>query len=737
MKTRLSLLSGIGLLALSAGSAAAQAPADSNNVPTITVTDTKSKAVQVAPSVAPLDAVQPESLVSRAWIQNNDPLNANYDDVIKFTPSVSSVSPNGPGLMENQILSIRGFQDGQFNVTFDGIPWGDANDFTHHTTSYFMAHDIGSVLVDRGPGTAATIGNATFGGTVALSSKDPAQTLTLNPYGSYGSFNTSVVGGEIDSGAISKYGNATFLVDAEGLSSDGYLTNASQSRQNVFAKYVQPIGPNTTVTVVGMYNQLDQHFSIGSTAAQLAEFGPNYGLNTNTASPSYFGYNHDVIHTDFEYVALKSTFGDGWSVDAKAYTYAYYHYGTQAQDTSGVAPNSLFTTNPTILASGVAGNQLENDYRSFGTIDRVQRDFDFGDIQLGIWFDHQKNVRSLADVNLAANNAPDPFSLVSPSGNSPGIERLIHQWLDTVSPFVQADVKPIEGLTISPGLKYVSFTRNISADDNQASGSSTGGPLQYNKTFDQVLPSVEVLYKVTPQWSAYAQAANGFLAPNENTTYRSSAPQGDPLAPQSTWNYQFGTSYQNGPISVSADAYYINWQNFVKHTSVNGQTIFTNGGGAHIQGLEAEATYVVGWGASIYANATVNSAKFTSNAGNAQSAISDSPKETAALGILYDHSGLTGSLLGKFVGSRYGDAADAGGTNNIGLDPYFTMDMALGYTFGDEGGLIPVTTANVQITNLTDSTKIYSVPGTAGDGSTPLFWTIPGRAVFASLSTKF
>lgn len=58
-------------------------------------------------------------------------------------------------MMENQDTSIRGFQDGYFNVTFDGIRWGDSNDFTHHSTSYFMPQNTGSVVVDRGPGTAA------------------------------------------------------------------------------------------------------------------------------------------------------------------------------------------------------------------------------------------------------------------------------------------------------------------------------------------------------------------------------------------------------------------------------------------------------------------------------------------------------------------------------------------------------------------------------------------------------
>lgn len=123
-------------------------------IETITVTADRSQntAASEAPSLAPLDAVQPTSVISQDFIAKNLPPTVNYDEAIKFSPSVFDTAPNGPGLAESQNISIRGFQDGQFNVTFDGIPWGDSNDFTHHTTSYFMAHDLGEVSVDRGPG---------------------------------------------------------------------------------------------------------------------------------------------------------------------------------------------------------------------------------------------------------------------------------------------------------------------------------------------------------------------------------------------------------------------------------------------------------------------------------------------------------------------------------------------------------------------------------------------------------
>ena len=179
-----------GGLTLSGGGAA-QAQ---TQVSQVTVTAQPGTAAAAAPSQAPVDAVQPTSVVTSDYIANDLPATTNYDEIIAITPSVSAIAPNGPGLMEGQFLTIRGFQDGQYNVTIDGIAWGDSNDFTHHTTSYVTGHDLGSVSVDRGPGTASTLGDATFGGTVAMATKDPTDRAGLEAYGAIGSWSTYVGG---------------------------------------------------------------------------------------------------------------------------------------------------------------------------------------------------------------------------------------------------------------------------------------------------------------------------------------------------------------------------------------------------------------------------------------------------------------------------------------------------------------------------------------------------------------
>ena len=49
-----------------------------------------------APTVTPLDVTEPTVDISRYFIKNNMPLTSNYSEIIGLSPSVQSVSPNGP-----------------------------------------------------------------------------------------------------------------------------------------------------------------------------------------------------------------------------------------------------------------------------------------------------------------------------------------------------------------------------------------------------------------------------------------------------------------------------------------------------------------------------------------------------------------------------------------------------------------------------------------------------------------
>ncbi|SIO36850.1 iron complex outermembrane recepter protein [Burkholderia sp. GAS332] len=686
------------------GSVQSTAVSSSDNS-TSTAKNTQSAPAQ-APSQGSLTASEPKSIISQHYIQNNTAPTSNYSDIVQIAPSVSNIDPNGAGLMESQSLSIRGFQDGQYNVTFDGIPFGDSNDFTHHSTSFFSNQVIGNIAIDRGPGDASQIGFATFGGTIGIDSKDPSLTPAFSVLGSYGSYNTWLAGAELNTGDMQQWGDARAMVGYTQAGSDGYLTDSAQRRQNVYFKLEKPLGDNTLITVFATYNNIHQNVPVGATAAQIQANGPNFGLNNDPTSQAFYGYNVDLINTDFEYIDVKTKVAQ-WVINNKLYTYGYYHNGFNGLDPNGETPNGT-----SLGANNVPGQEMNNNYRAWGDVLTAERKIGPGTLQMGAWITHQSNFRDNFNVDDSLN-----FAFLSQNFT-------MNDTLLTFEPYLQYALELPYGVTLTPGLKYVSFNRQIDSPMNQKSG----GPVDYGHTWTKVLPSLTLHEQIAPDWSAYMQYAQGFLAPNLNVFYVQNPSVSGQPDPEQTDNYQIGTTYKTNRLTVSADLYYINFRNAVTSRTVGDNTVFANAGGAVYKGFESEATFSVGEGFSLYANLTFNSAKQKSTG----DWMPNAPQQTAAAGVLYERGPLTGSLITKFVGHQFGDTGD---TQPIG--GFTVTNFSAAYTIRNLAPWLHNTRIGFQIENLFNRTSIDALAGYTAADNTPLYWTIPGRAFIGTLSTDF
>ncbi|MGA7595103.1 MAG: TonB-dependent receptor [Gallionella sp.] len=706
-----------GVLISTAGVSFAQDVIDVGTVQSSAATAT----YQQAPTQGSLVATQPQSIINQNYIQQNASAGSNYSDIVTIAPSVQSINPNGPGLMETQSMTMRGFGDGQYNVTFDGIPWGDSNDFTHHSTSYMMPQDIGGIVVDRGPGDASNIGDATFGGTIAVQSKNPATGAGFTPYASFGSYNTRLVGGEFNTGTMKNYGDASMFIDYKHLSSDGFLTNSGLNRGNLFVKFMKPISADTVLTFVTMTGSLHQNVPGASSMADKAKYGYNFGLSNDPASMSYYGYNYDNINTDMEYLDLASQQGD-WAVNNKLYTYGYTHYGF-----NGDAPGDPTAVSGTMYsATDVFGQQMYMLYRSWGDILKASLPMASGTLDAGAWVDRQTNDRMERNVDYTLNGALDTLST-----SAGGYTRLMHDTLTTIQPYVQYEWKATDALTVTPGLKYSSFTRTNDSPINQG----TLVPYSGSNTWSKALPAVVAHYAVTPKWSAYAQAAQGFLAPNLKAYYQPGVDMST-MKPTETTNFQVGTTWKDQMLTASADAYSIQSKNWMQAKTVGTQTYYADAGDVNFSGAEAEGTVGVGGGFNLYGNyAIINyNVKDPASLGSAVSGIGgcgpngdklcDVPDNTYALGVLFNQGPANASLIAKEVGKRYSDV--------VQMDAYTITNFNVGYTIANAGSSVKNLKLGFQVNNLFNKTGPYMSTGSTSTGQA--YYVIPTRNYELTLS---
>ena len=743
---------------------AATAPAapitDAQTLPVIEVHGKALRHDEHAPTRGSLKATQPKSIIGRDYIENDSAPTANYNDIAAIAPSVVNITPNGPGLGDSKGLSIRGFQDGQYNLTWDGVPVGDANDFTHHSSNYFMPQDLGAVTIDRGPGDASTLGYATFGGTVGIHTKSPLPYAQTTLYGSAGSFGTWLYGAEFDTGVLPQYGNVRAFIDFRQLNTDGYLTNAKLDRKNLFMKLVKPVGDNTMLSFVSMLNQNSgmNAAKVGATSypyvavnngtppftstlpGQIQIFGPDYGLSNNPQSQAFAAqyYNYDTIKTDFEYIGLNTALG-GVHVDNKLYTYSDYHDGWNGLDPNGggcdygqvncLVPDGTFpagagTPNGTVYGpDNIPGQRMYMRYRNWGDILRFSQALGPGRLDYGVWYNRQLYHRFQIEIDLSNNGA---FNSTVPAA---AYDRWINGTFDVAQPYLQYAWAITPQLTLTGGVKYVWFRRHDVAPVNQ----KTKVASDYSQTWNKALPSLDLHYMITPEWSAYVQAAKGYLAPNENLYYVPDPGQAAAnVQPEQTTNYQLGTVFRSGRLSLSAAVYDIDFSNQVKKVKIAGVTYFQNLGGTRYRGAEVEGSYLLDDGFSLYANASYN--KATQNSTGLQ--LAGVPKTTAAAGVLYHDGAWRASLLAKYTGSNFGDTAVDANGNPIGIYRLPALTVAnfnLHYTFPGSSWLPRGSKLGFQVFNLLDTHKLDALAGYTGN-NVPLFYVVAGRSVMGTLS---
>ena len=686
----------------------------------------------LAPSAASLDAIQPTSVIDERFIRDGLRFNSNFDDIIKYAPSITVTSPEGPGMGKSENISLRGFQDGQFNITLDGIPFGDASDLHHTTSAYFNNHVLGQAEIDRGPGGGATIGNATFGGTIALRTRDPIDVDGITPYMTVGSWNTIAGGVNADE----TLGNTRVFADISKESSDTYLKGTDDRREHAFIKTITTLSPDTTLTFVSNYNQEHQNTVQGATKEEIQKYGWRYGLSDDPALQTYKGYNDAAYYSSFTYVGLATKLGD-WSVDNKTYYDTFTHWSSKTTDASdddaadnGVQFYSATGKKTAKAAHDVPAKIANAGFHAFGDVLRFERELGPGTLQTGMWLERSEDARYQLPIDATTGQA---------TGTKYGklYNYLFSDRTDTFQPYAQYDWNITDTLTLSPGVRYDTVTRQMNAPISKANTAVS----QYDSAnYNAMLPSLSLHDRISDQWSAYVQVARGFLAPPVDVIETAASKR---LDPEMTTNYQFGTAYATREFTFGADIYYIDFSNYLADTFVatdNGnEETYINAGGAIYKGAEAEATWAITHTLSLYGNVSYNKATYK----NTGVQIAATPKVTAALGLLYSSpQGYFGSLMAKYAGMQYGydNVTDANGNtvfqDGAHIGGYMTTDAAFGFRTDHGPWGLKGWSASVDINNLFNVHKIIGYAGTQSVSGDSLWWGLPGRGIFLDLSVK-
>jgi len=752
---------------------------------------TASRIAEQAPVTASLTTTQPQAAVSRAFIERANPT-ADFNTLIAITPGVSiSGSGNGQGFSETKAV-IRGFQDGEYNVTYDSIPFADTNNPTHHSTAFFPSTTIETVVVDRGPGNASQLGQATYGGNINMYSRAASDQRGGQIEGMTGNWNTFIGRFELQSGKVASLGGAKFVLSGQYLQSDGALTNSPVKSKNLYFKAVVPLGEANTLTVMSTWNRNSYYQSdvlkgatcgafnplapaaAGTTltadncapTSNIGQFGIDFGMSNDPTRADYYAYNRTDKTTDFSYIRLQSELGSGFSLDNRAYMYGYTNNTLSGNGTttpSAVDPATGLTTKnaanaitkftygggtvkgaptgtgpytlPTITGH-IAGYDKLNKYRVLGYIGQINYESSFGKARLGGWYEHADTDRHLYNFDWSNNrafnyNETANLNLASLTSASQAYIRYFqHSTWDQYQLFAEFEAHPIDGLAITPGVKYVHFTRAINAP---VTDKSARVALNTKATWTKTLPFLTVNYQPVSNLSFYGQYAQGMYVPDLSSFYSTNtglAAALDALQPQTTTNYQIGSVWHGSRVAIDVDAYVINVNNKIAGCSSaacgNDPSVLVNIGQVKYKGVEGQVSAELVKGLTIYGNASFN--KATSVASAAQ--VAKAPYATAVAGFVYVRGGFTMSFSQKLTGTQYATEYANVGPRNYRIAPYSVGDFSIGQDIGNLH-------LGAQVSNVFNNRAITSIASGKTYGVDDQFSFLPPRSFTVDARVKF
>jgi iron complex outermembrane receptor protein len=707
-------------------------------------TDTTTSAASAkAPSQGSLSARSAQSEVSDEFIRNFISPVSDYSQVIQMTPGAFSFSPNGVGLGDTK-STLRGSSDSNNVITFDGIPFNDTNGVSHHSWVFFPSQFIGGAVVDRSPGSAATIGQATFAGSINLLSRNMEPQKRTSVTASHGTWNTSLYGIEHETGQFGADGSSNLLFNVHEMKSDGYETFNKQKRDAASAKYQYAVSADTAVTAFVSYLNLKTNTPAikGVSRANVNAGHFDAMLSDNPAAPNYYGFNFYNVYTNFNYVGITSNLGNGWKLEDKVYVYRYWN--KQNYNNFKYAGDGL-TTTPALSSTGATNSAVDklNSYVTKGNLLRLSQESSLGVFRAGLWYD-------VADSYRYQRPADPRTWIGTPLPNFSETYTTT-----TTQPYVEFEFKVTDALKVTPGVKYASYKQDFNHLQDcktvlglgaTVSGTScsvtagVGAPSVGNSvSYSDVLPSLDVHYQLQPNWSAYGQYAVGDQIPDTGVFDVKNAKVASTPKPTKSKTVQLGSVWKSNQYTLDFDVYHTTLDN--SYTVVTDPTtllpMYPLIGNQVSQGVEAESNIMLGNGFSLYVNGTYGSTKYSTGKW-----VAGAPSDTETVAINYGQAKWNTGLLTKRVGKQY---SDNGSTNEaFKIDPVVLTNLFVNYTIKQPVNFAKQAKLQLAVNNLMNSHNTVAVAGagtatssSAAPSNADLLTVLPARSASLTLTVDF
>ncbi|NNG49668.1 TonB-dependent receptor plug domain-containing protein [Sphingomonas sanguinis] len=721
---------------------------------------------------------------------------ANPVKAIQTLPGVQFETADPWGNNEQNIaLFVHGFNQNQLGFTMDGVPLGDQSYGNYNGLTpqrAVISENVARVRLTAGAADLGTASASNLGGGIETYSSDPAATLGVRFAQTLGSYDASRTFLRIDSGEVEGLGGTN----------SGYLSvvrqkarawefNAKQGGWQGNAKFVHK-GENGTLT--GYFNISDKaepnQDSVAHNAGGLEPYYrsvlyPNWQgalayVDANGAPPSnnpnnYMNYFGDAQRTDYlGYIKYEHRFGDAVTWTNQVY---YHHDEGQGQITGPIAAAGLpglfriyypgQNLKTVFGGSGYALRTTEYGIDRKGAISTLAIHAGDHEIELGAWYEHNRNTIFRRWYAAPIDNPPSPYEWADPS-----LRRLTQYAAITKYDLIQTHIQDRWHITPTVTVE-AGFKSSLQFADGRVPtqplpgalpGTSTGYPEGRLNTKKWFLPAIGAIWDITTNDQLF-----GHVQKNVRQFQASVAAGLSPFAvgsqqafdqikantsPETSWTYEAGLRSHHaldlGPltaIEAQVSAYHVDFDNRLLQISatpviasvIGGVSILQNVGRVRTNGVDAAATLRFGPHLSVYNALSYNSSKYRDNYVSGTTTIATAGKYVPNTArwlnktvVSINDGPFEIQAIGDYVGPRF-----ATYTNDQGIGGRYLLNLQAGYSLPQIDGFgVKDLKLSVNVTNVTNRKGIYElVVGAAS--KTWNSYAQPPRMGFITLSGAF
>ena len=586
--------------------------------------------------------------------------------LLNYLPSVVTTTDAGNGVGYTY-MRVRGSDGSRINVTLNGIPFNDSeSQGTFFVNLPDFASSLENIQLQRGVGTS-TSGAGAFGASLNMQTKSFQEKAYAEIANTLGSFATRKHSLSFGTGL---HDNLEINVRLSQIASDGFIDRASSNLFGYFfnANYVTNSTLIKAIAFGGKEKTYQAYWGIED---------PEKLKNDRTFNPAgmYFDADGNKKFYDNEtdnYVQnhFQLHWSEKWSNQWTSNLALHYTRGKgyfeQYKEDETLADYYLPNFGGNSISDLVRKRWLDNDF--YGATFSLNYKTAKTDIMLGGAANRYLG-NHFAEVVWTPYYKPNNNRYYDNIGNK-----------EDVSFYTKASYDITNKLNLFTDLQC----RMVFYQANSVKFADV------NDTFRFFNPKAGLNYQFNTKNSFY-----GYFGIANKEPRRDDYENGS-INPERLFDYELGWKYNTSNVKVSANAFYMKYQNQLVMTgALNdvGSPIFTNSGDSYRLGLELESTINLGSKFVLQPNVTLSQNKnqdfnfqrdgILQNLGN--TAIAYSPNIVVGNRFAFlPIKNLQISLLSKYVGEQYMGNIDS---ENSKLSAYFVNDLNITYDWKINKGI--------------------------------------------------